>query len=202
MPAVQCPIPGYEYVTEDLDAAIVSVLITVHSTTHAPGPVTTSKVKKVKRPAISTAGTTTKVAGRDKVVQLPECCDVQLRKDLTRSAGGSLTNKPVQEVLAAIKKLAVREENTMGHDKSASARLRESVCPAYGHKCGYCNREHHFEKVCRSKEKSKSDTDIHNTDDCEGAFYDSLCSIASDSHRINDRMLAIDHHPYDNLSDT
>ncbi|VDH93756.1 Hypothetical predicted protein [Mytilus galloprovincialis] len=56
---------------------------------------------------------TTKIAGRDKVVQLLECCDEQLRKGLTRSAGGSLTNKSVQEVLAAIKKLAVREENTM-----------------------------------------------------------------------------------------
>ena len=55
----------------------------------------------------------TKIAGRDKVVQLIECCDEQLRKDLTRSAGGSLTNKTEQEVLAAIKKLAVREENTM-----------------------------------------------------------------------------------------
>jgi hypothetical protein len=56
---------------------------------------------------------TAKIAGRDKVVQLIECCDEQLRKDLTRSAGGSLTNKTEQEVLAAIKKLAVREENTM-----------------------------------------------------------------------------------------
>ncbi|CAG2214207.1 unnamed protein product [Mytilus edulis] len=330
MPAVQCPIPGCDYVTDDLDAAIVAVLITVHSTTHAPGPVTAAKVEKVKRPVISTAGTSeewayfesrwsdyveaTKIAGRDKVVQLLECCDEQLRKDLTRSAGGSLTNKPVQEVLAAIKKLAVREENTMvarvtlhnmrqdrdepcptcntdvnytdtiirdvlargisdpeiqldllgdknqdmtleevtqfveakdsgkrsasrlldsqtvqaasssykkakqtavrdknevctycgkkGHGKSAPARLRKSDCPAYGHKCGYCNREHHFEKVCRSKEKSKTGTATHNTDDCEGAVFDSLCSISSDSYKINGRTLAIDHHLYDNLSDT
>ncbi|XP_071177635.1 uncharacterized protein [Mytilus edulis] len=350
MPAVQCPIPGCDYVTDDLDAAIVAVLITVHSTTHAPGPVTAANVEKVKRPVISTAGTSeewayfesrwsdyveaTKIAGRDKVVQLLECCDEQLRKDLTRSAGGSLTNKPVQEVLAAIKKLAVREENTMvarvtlhnmrqdrdepvrsfcarlrgqagvckffiqcptcntdvnytdtiirdvlargisdpeiqldllgdknqdmtleevtqfveakdsgkrsasrlldsqtvqaasssykkakqtavrdknevctycgkkGHGKSAPARLRKSDCPAYGHKCGYCNREHHFEKVCRSKEKSKTGTATHNTDDCEGAVFDSLCSISSDSYKINGRTLAIDHHLYDNLSDT
>ncbi|CAG2222071.1 unnamed protein product [Mytilus edulis] len=325
-----------------------SLFIVQH--THAPGPVTAAKVEKVKRPVISTAGTSeewayfesrwsdyveaTKIAGRDKVVQLLECCDEQLRKDLTRSAGGSLTNKPVQEVLAAIKKLAVREENTMvarvtlhnmrqdrdepvrsfcarlrgqagvckffiqcptcntdvnytdtiirdvlargisdpeiqldllgdknqdmtleevtqfveakdsgkrsasrlldsqtvqaasssykkakqtavrdknevctycgkkGHGKSAPARLRKSDCPAYGHKCGYCNREHHFEKVCRSKEKSKTGTATHNTDDCEGAVFDSLCSISSDSYKINGRTLAIDHHLYDNLSDT
>ena len=36
-----------------------------------------------------------------------------LRKDLTRSAGVSLTNKPESDVLAAIKKLAIREENIM-----------------------------------------------------------------------------------------
>ena len=129
MPAVQCSIPGCDYVTDDLDAAIVAALITAHCTTHAPEPVTIAKVEKVKRPVISTAGTSeewvyfesrwsdyieaTKIAGRDKVVQLIECCDEQLRKDLTRSAGGSLTNKTEQEVLAAIKKLAVREENTM-----------------------------------------------------------------------------------------
>ena len=34
-------------------------------------------------------------------------------KDLTRNAGGSLANKTADEVLTAIKKLAVREENTM-----------------------------------------------------------------------------------------
>ncbi|CAG2221006.1 unnamed protein product [Mytilus edulis] len=93
MPAVQCPIPGCDYVTDDLDAAIVAVLITVHSTTHAPRPVTAAKVEKV--------------------VQHLECCDEQLHKDLTRSAGGSLTNKHVQEALAAIKKLAAHENNTM-----------------------------------------------------------------------------------------
>lgn len=46
----------------------------------------------------------TKVTGKDKVVQLLECCDEQLRKDLTWNAGGSLTHKTVDEVMAAIKK--------------------------------------------------------------------------------------------------
>ena len=47
------------------------------------------------------------------MVQLLECCDEQLRKYLTQNAGGSLSNKPEQEVLKAIKRLAVREENCM-----------------------------------------------------------------------------------------
>jgi hypothetical protein len=52
---------------------------------------------------------TTKITGRDLVIQLLEYCDEQLRKDLTRSAGGSLTNKNEADILAAIKKLAVRQ---------------------------------------------------------------------------------------------
>ena len=55
----------------------------------------------------------TKIEGKDLVIQLLECCDEQFRKDLTRNAGGSLTNETADEVLAAIKKLAVRVENTM-----------------------------------------------------------------------------------------
>ena len=55
----------------------------------------------------------TKITGKDLIIQLLECCEEDLRKDLTRSAGGSLTNKSENEVLAAIKILAVREENTM-----------------------------------------------------------------------------------------
>ena len=55
----------------------------------------------------------TKIKGHDIVIQLLECCDEQLRKDLTRSAGGSLTNKTEAEVMTAMKKLAVRQENTM-----------------------------------------------------------------------------------------
>ena len=55
----------------------------------------------------------TKLVGTDKVIQLLECCDNQLRKDLTRNAGGTLTGKTEDEVLTAMKTLAVREENVM-----------------------------------------------------------------------------------------
>ena len=55
----------------------------------------------------------TKITGKDEVLQLLECCDEQLRKDLTRNAGGSLANKPLQEVMQAIKTLAIRDENAM-----------------------------------------------------------------------------------------
>lgn len=83
----------------------------------------------MRRPDISSAGTTedwlyfrtrwtdyvkaTRLEGADLIVQLLECCDDQLRCDLTRNAGGTLTEKTEDEVFAAMKGLAVHEENTM-----------------------------------------------------------------------------------------
>ena len=49
----------------------------------------------------------TKITGKDEVFQLLECCDKQLPKDLTRNTGGSLTTKPINDVMSAIRKLAV-----------------------------------------------------------------------------------------------
>ena len=113
---------------------IAAVLLSVHSTgTHTASPASAAlaaaKVKKVQWPTVSAAGSieewlyfltrwqdnikATKVTGKDRVVQLLECCDEQLCKDLTRNTSGSLTNKTVDEIMTAIKKLAVREENTM-----------------------------------------------------------------------------------------
>ena len=131
MPAVACPIEGCAYVTPDMDAIIAAALITAHATTHntTSNQMAAVKVEKVKRPTISSAGTSeewtyfisrwndyveaTKLTGKDKTVQLLECCDEQLRKDLTRNAGGTLTGQTEQVVLKAIRALAVREENTM-----------------------------------------------------------------------------------------
>ena len=105
MPSVRCPIDGCTYETPDIDPVIAAALITTHATTHqSPGGVAaaapTARPEKVKRPHISPAGTTedwqyfksrwsdyvkaTKLNGTDKIIQLLECCDEQLRKDLTR----------------------------------------------------------------------------------------------------------------------
>ncbi len=94
------------------------------TTTNRKDPV--SVCKMFTWPIISSAGTTevwqyfksrwgdyVTVRGTDRVIQLLECCDDQLRKDLTRDAGGTLTEKPEDEELTAIRSLAVREENTM-----------------------------------------------------------------------------------------
>ena len=127
---IACHLCTYE--TEDVEDGLAAVLLTVHSNgIHTPTSSSTqsaTRVEKVKCPTISPAGTSkdwsylsrwkdytkaTKIKGKDEVLQLLECCDEQLRKDLTRNAGGSIANKPIDEVTQAIKSLAVREENPM-----------------------------------------------------------------------------------------
>ena len=170
---VRCPIEHCAYVTDDVDPLIASTLLNVHARAHqnTPQPLT-AKVEKVRRPTISSGGTSeawsyfntrwkeytqaTGVTGTDLVIQLLECCDDNLRKDLTRSAGGTLTGKTEAEVISAIKLLAVREENAMVarvalHDmrqdrdepvRSFCARVKgqASVCK-YTTKCPGCTTE-------------------------------------------------------------
>ena len=129
MPIVKCSVTGCNYTTPDMGDAIVAALLQGHITEHGAAPSAPAKAEKVKRPSLKAAGTTedweyfltrwtdyaeaTKVTGRDKIMQLLECCEESLRKDLTRSAGGSLCNKPEEEVLTLVRHLAVREENVM-----------------------------------------------------------------------------------------
>ena len=91
-----------------------------------------------------------------------------------------------------------------GHGKAAIAHIRMKECPAYGHKCKHCQRDHHFETVCRSKDKPKATTRAapRSTNDCEGAVFDALCSISNSDQYRTRQTIAIDHHLYDHLSDT
>ena len=47
------------------------------------------------------------------------------------------------------------------HDKKHSGRCKycgdshkKGQCPAYGHRCTYCSKEHHFESVCLTKARN------------------------------------------------
>ena len=131
MPRIQCPIEGCEYETPDVEAVLAAALITTHATSHrtTSRSTQTARVEKVKRPNVLSAGTTedwqffksrwndyvkaTRLEGTDRIIQLLECCDDQLRKDLTRNAGGILTEVTEDEVFTAMRKLTIREENTM-----------------------------------------------------------------------------------------
>ena len=57
----------------------------------------------------------TKVTDKDRTIQLLECCDDQLRKYVTRSIcmGRTLTDRPEEETLTLVRRLAGREENTV-----------------------------------------------------------------------------------------
>lgn len=95
-------------------------------------PSSTIKVDKVRRQTITADGSSedwsyflrrwkdykraTKTTGKGIAIQLPECCDEILcnpMQNLKRSAGGSLTSLPENQILGAMKILDVREENVM-----------------------------------------------------------------------------------------
>ena len=115
MSQVKCPFPLCDYETADLDAATVAALITTHSIIHnnAPTPVTAEKAPP--RHLLAGEGwsyflsrwtgykSAQKLAGKELIIQLLECCDENLRKDLTRGQGGTLTDKPEADVLNAIR---------------------------------------------------------------------------------------------------
>ena len=126
MPVTNCPQPECTYNTGDVTEALAGTLLTIHAAgQHPPTAVTTvsqssqPKEDKAKRPTITRAGTTydwtyfttrweeyksaTGITGAKIVMQLLECYEEDLRKDLTRTDGASLRTKPETEVLNAIK---------------------------------------------------------------------------------------------------
>ncbi len=77
----------------------------------------------------------TKVQGAEKAIQLLECCDPSLRRDLQRNNGGVvLPELPVDAIVAAIKVLAVRIESpTVARDRLHSMlQDREENVRAFG----------------------------------------------------------------------
>ena len=125
MPAIPCShAPECSYVT-DPEATIgeAIVLLQMNEKAKLERETVTSSLKadKVRRPTITGGGSSedwqyfitrweeysaaTKLSESDKVLQLLECCDEQLKRDLTRVAGGTLSAKPENEVIEAIKSL-------------------------------------------------------------------------------------------------
>ncbi|KAF0287263.1 hypothetical protein FJT64_014293 [Amphibalanus amphitrite] len=130
MSATRCPFEDCSYsIAEDTDANVVVQLLRMHEAASHARPSVSFTADKVRRPQVSAAGSSEEwtyflsrwtdykeavhLTGSDCVLQLLECCDEALRRDLTRASGGSLATKPEKDVLAAMRRLAVREENTM-----------------------------------------------------------------------------------------
>lgn len=350
MESISCPVQNCTYATPDnTNPVVVAALLNAHSTIHSSRD-NAAKVERVRRPTISAAGsseewayfttrwedykTATKVTGPECVIQLLECCDESLRKDLTRAAGGSLTSKNENDVMKAIRTFAVREENTMvarvtlhnmrqdhdepvrnfgarlrgqagvckfiiqcpnctkdvnytdeilrdvvtrnildsdvqldllgdsnqnmtlehvlkfveakeagkrsatrllhsqsadaarssyrrdksetiklrfdhsatctycgkkGHGKRAPPRVRMKECSAYNHRCKYCSCDHHYDNMCRSRDRAQS-SDLPR-EEHEGAIFDMLCAATSEHPLSGKRAINLDHHLYNNICD-
>ena len=175
MAPIPCPAPDCTTTfQEGLEAQVLVSLLdihmrTAHQTAAAPqAQPPAAQAEKVKRPTITSSGTSeefiyfqqrwsgyklaTKLTGMDIIYQLLECCDDQLRRDLSRTYGDlTITTETEDTVIGFIKTFAVRAENilvsrvqlqqlTQDRDepiRSFTARLRgqASVC-RFRKKCG------------------------------------------------------------------
>ena len=95
----------------------MAALITTHAKVH-DALVTPVKAEKVKRPSVTSSGTSeewlyfllrwkdyveaTKIKDKELIIQLLECCNDTLHRDLTWAAVRSLTNEIEDSVLKAI----------------------------------------------------------------------------------------------------
>ena len=136
MTDIKCPAPGCDSSwPATTPSEVLLKLLDIHErTAHPPqSPLaaqiaTGAKAEKVRRPVISTSGTSeewtyfttrwseykqaTRLTGQDIIFQLLECCDEALRKDLSRSFS-NLTACDEDTLLNRIKSLAIRQENVM-----------------------------------------------------------------------------------------
>ena len=127
--AIPCPFNGCTWaIPEGTDPGLAPVLLTTHALNHQTNP--RAKPAAVKRSELTSGGTTeawtyflqrwrsyvtsVQLTGQDLTIQLLECCDSNLRRDVTRNAVGPLPIEGMteKELLAAIKSLAVMAENT------------------------------------------------------------------------------------------
>ena len=129
MPAVKCPFPKCEFITEDLADVTCAQVLSIHALVHTNVPRQQSdRIEKVRRPSIkmgcnsedwdfsSSKWTTykkfSKISGAEIVAQLLECCDDALQMDLYRNHG-RLEDKDEAFVMSKIKQHAVIAENTV-----------------------------------------------------------------------------------------
>ena len=130
MPEYECPYPTCSFKTKDITDELAAVMLKMHADgMHSTNQQKPAKVESVCLPIVAAGGTSeewayfltrwsdyktaTNLSGTEQIIQLLECCEEDLRKDLTRATGGSLTGKSENEVLEWMKMLAVRKENVM-----------------------------------------------------------------------------------------
>ena len=130
MPNILCGYPNCPFSTGELPSAAAAAVLNSHTVYHAQQQTTSApaKVEKVLRPTIDTICTTedwsyfesrwseyksaTQIAGHELIIQLLECCSPLLRRSLYNTCG-TVLNDSEQNIITAIRKLSVQEENTM-----------------------------------------------------------------------------------------
>ena len=82
---------------------------------------------------------------------------------------------------------------TRGHGQNPPTRIRRKECPAFGTKCSYCDKDHHFEKMCRDKQGAQSAISAKHED----ALTDVLCEVTS---MASIKRTSLTHHVFDKLT--
>ncbi|KAL5014389.1 hypothetical protein ScPMuIL_008659 [Solemya velum] len=127
MPKVKCPIPGCGYGTPDYEATIVAALLNTNASSHNVVPSTPAKVERVRHLTVTSAGTSEKWTNfENRWNDYKEATKIKTKNSLysslnvaTRTCARTshvlrvAPEKSEDEVLVAIRQLAVREENTM-----------------------------------------------------------------------------------------
>ena len=132
MSALKCPIPDCDFeVEKDTPDDCKDSMLKLHLVYHQSNITNQSpaKAEKLKRPTVTIDNSSedwsyfvsrwknykmaTKLTESDVTIQLLECCDESLRKDLTRVHRDSISRFTEIQLLNAIKRLAVFEENIL-----------------------------------------------------------------------------------------
>ena len=108
-------------------------------------------------------------------------------------------NEPVNPSTATL-----RCGNCGNQGHSSDKSLRRVQCPAWNHRCTTCGIRHHFESVCRSKQRRNTNTQANSytlVEEESTAVFEALCSLKD--HQVNTvDSIYLDHHIYDELCDT
>ena len=128
--AIECPIPGCGHIVgDDIPDDCKNTVLQLHLQHHQSQQNASTKTEKLKRPPLSIDNTidewnyfesrwqnykqATRLKDSDITTQLLECCDETLRKDLTKVHRDSLYRMNEADLLKAIRRLAVHEENAL-----------------------------------------------------------------------------------------
>ena len=128
MPFIRCPLTTCEYQTDDVEASVAAVLLTIHNNVHTAAPdsnnarVVRQRAPQIERPKIGRGSSEeswnsfttrwtlfkrgTELSNAETVQHLFQCCDDDLGDAVLKSSPDAV-NGTENNLLAAIKQLAV-----------------------------------------------------------------------------------------------